>query len=151
MVTELSHGWSSHLFLVYLLTRNIDDSGGNSRLLSVYDSLHLEKRGVKYRSNLPNENRYCILLTFPYFACHAKKYSKAANGCPISTKLTQNIQFPITFPVIPSIFARGAVIDISGTWITIPTKATPSILCVGTPTASSCKRPEKMNTIAPAA
>src|SRR5256885_14869866 len=102
-------------------------------------------------NGIAGQSHYCTMLPFPYFACHAKKYSNTANGCPISTKLTQNIQLPITLPVIPSISARGAVIEVSGIWTTIPTNATPSMLCVGTPTASSCKTPEKTNTIAPAA
>lgn len=54
------------------------------------------------------------LLTVPYLACHAKKYSSAASGCPISVKDTQKIQFPMTRPLRPCIFSNGAVIAISG-------------------------------------
>jgi hypothetical protein len=32
MATELSHGWSGHLFPMYLLTRNTDHSGGKQPL-----------------------------------------------------------------------------------------------------------------------
>jgi hypothetical protein len=66
------------------------------------------------------------LLTLPYFACQAKKYRSAANGCPIKVNETQNMQFPIILPLTPSIFSRGAVMAIRGSWATIPMNATPT-------------------------
>ena len=48
MATELSHGWSGHLFLVYLLTRNIDHSGGKQPPIVSIGQSTLGKRGVKY-------------------------------------------------------------------------------------------------------
>ena len=44
----------------------------------------------------------------------AKKYSKAAKGCPTRQKLTQKIQLPNTLPLMPSIFSNGKVTRISG-------------------------------------
>ena len=66
-----------------------------------------------------------ILLTVPYLACQAKKYSNAAKGWPTRQKLTQNTQLPMTFPVTPWAFSSGTVAAINGIWITIPRKATP--------------------------
>jgi hypothetical protein len=68
-----------------------------------------------------------ILLTLPYFACHAKKYSSAAKGWPTKQKLTQKMQFPAILPLILCIFSKGMVAMIMGIWTTIPKKATPSI------------------------
>ena len=105
-----------------------------------------------------------VLLTLPYLACQAKKYRRAPRGCPTKQKLIQNMQLPMIFPVIPSIFVNGFVIIIKGSCITMPRNATPGIKelatgcnhehylprseCVGTPTASSCSKPENKNTIA---
>ena len=50
-----------------------------------------------------------IRLTVPYLACQAKKYSRAASGCPINVNDTQNIQLPTILPLIPFIFSKGLV------------------------------------------
>ena len=67
-----------------------------------------------------------IRLTLPYFACHAKKYSKAPNGWPTKQKLIQKMEFPMALPAGPCFFSIGAVIAISGNWNSIPTSATPN-------------------------
>ena len=119
-----------------------------------------------HRPSPPGRSRY-VLLTLPYLACQAKKYNRAASGCPTRQKLTQKMQLPTIFPVVPSTRVKGRVIAINGSWMTMPRNATPAeshsrstrcvasnvprILWVGTPTASSCKKPEKVNTMALAA
>lgn len=108
------------------------------------------------------DGQICGLLTDPYFACQAKKYSSAANGWPTRQNDTQKMRFPSSLPLIPFIFASGSVMKMSGSWSTIPAKATPKssqhsvnhetsrrcspiTLCVGTPTSNSCKTPENKN------
>lgn len=55
-----------------------------------------------------------ILLTLPYFACQAKKYSNAPSGWPTRQKVTQNTEFPIILVVGSSIRSNGRVAVISG-------------------------------------
>lgn len=105
-----------------------------------------------------------VLLTLPYLACHAKKYSKAPSGCPTKQKLIQNTEFPIMRVDILFIRSRGRVAAMSGSWNIIPANATPAgrqskknsggwdsnipmRLCVGMPTRSSCRIAEKRNTM----
>lgn len=63
--------------------------------------------------------------TLPYFACHAKKYSSAASGCPTRQKETQKIMLPATLPRMPFIFWTVSVRMMRGIWIIMPAKATP--------------------------
>lgn len=63
----------------------------------------------------------------------AKKYNKAARGCPTRQKLTQKMTLPIIFPLTPRIFSRGAVTAIKGNCNIIPVKATPNPTLVAIP------------------
>lgn len=65
------------------------------------------------------------LLTLPYLACQAKKYSSAPSGWPTRQKLSQKTQLPIIFPAWPFILSKGSVAAIRGSCSIIPAKATP--------------------------
>jgi hypothetical protein len=82
--------------------------------LTLDDVLPLPNRNVKGRNNSERP------LT------HAKKYMRAANGCPTRQKLTQKIQFPMILPLVPCIFSNGKVTKIRGICTTIPMNATPT-------------------------
>ena len=66
-------------------------------------------------------------------------------GWPTRTKLIQKMAFPIAL-AWPRIFSNGAVMATKGIWNIIPANATPMMLCVGTPTSSSCMTAEKVKT-----
>ena len=93
----------------------------------VYCNLTIFTHTTRTRENYINRMCYMwVLLTLPYLACQAKKYSNAANGCPTRQKLIQKMQLPMTLPCR----SRGNVAVMRGSWTIMPMKATPAILYV---------------------
>lgn len=69
-----------------------------------------------------------ILLTLPYLACHAKKYSNAPSGWPTRQKLTQNTELPMILVVGSSLRSNGRVNVMSGSCSIMPANATPVLV-----------------------
>lgn len=84
------------------------------RQLSVFPQLQANQNRFIQTSICFETDHAGVLLTLPYFACHAKKYNKAPSGWPTRQKLTQNTELPMILPVGSSIFSNGSVTVIRG-------------------------------------